>query len=56
MTGIKYCMWFDQAGTFRACNLMARPDDDLCATHRGHVDAQLRMFLVAYDREISNGH
>ena len=55
MTGFKYCLWTGATYPARYCNLMARPNDDLCTTHRAQVDAELRMFQVAYDKVASNG-
>jgi hypothetical protein len=45
MTGFNLCKWIGQASEgygVRYCNLMARPNDDLCTTHRAQVDAELR--------------
>lgn len=46
MTGFNLCKWIGPAEyrLVRYCNLMARPNDDLCATHRGVMDAELRIF------------
>ncbi len=55
MTGFQVCKWVgaiprDVNYTARYCNHMARPNDDLCATHRAQVDAELRKFETEYRR------
>jgi len=56
VTGFQVCMWIGPAGEHygvRYCNLMATPNDDLCATHRGQVDAELRIFEAEYRRMVA---
>lgn len=48
MNQIIWCMWVRMDYPDRHCNQRALADDDLCHTHRSHVDSLIHRFEESF--------